>query len=570
MDKGLTNQNSRLKKYLTNHISLVTSFILLVVVGLITYYRILIQIDMGPVSDSVVFLSNALVFAGHGTGYSDLLRPPLFPFIVSLFFSIGYISATTIFVVDGGLFIFGVLGMFLLLKIRFNDLESFLGALLYSTFPIILINLGLGLTDLPSVSFSIWTFYFLILAVNKNSRFFYLAFPFLMFTFLTRYNFALLIFPILLYILMNKDKINIKNMFIGVGVSLSLIIPVLVFFYQKFGNIIYPFVNYISTSSIVSVSTESTSYNPNTYYYDPNIYFFIMNFPSLVGIQGMIILLIVALGLIFYLFLRLTNNKPVYKNFIGRINLKNKITKVKLFILFILGIIFIASFGTAFYMLSEIIFFAIAYLFYDLTKNMNLKYMKLNVLFFSWAMTFFIFHSVFVIKDLRYFVVMAPPVAYFMILGLSEISKLIKFKVKNLNLTFPIIAIILTSVMLLSAASQIPAILDKNDGVIIFNQQLEMTSHWLVSYDPNYKNENIYSDLWPNFSWYLKTNVKQVPLFKDNYTLNQTDLTAFNQYLVSNNAEYYISVRPGLNLTSYVQIKQFGYLAIYKRINNNY
>ena len=41
----------------------------------------------------------------------------------------------------------------------------------------------------------------------------------------------------------------------------------------------------------------------------------------------------------------------------------------------------------------------------------------------------------------------------------------------------------------------------------------------VCSYDPNYKNKNIYSDLWPNFSWYLKTNVKPVPIFKDNYTL---------------------------------------------------
>ena len=99
---------------------------------------------MGPLSDSVVFLSNALVFAGQGTGYSDLLRPPFFPFIISLFFRLGYISTITIFAVDGGLFVFGVVGLFLLLKISFNDLESFLGALLYATFPIILTILGVG------------------------------------------------------------------------------------------------------------------------------------------------------------------------------------------------------------------------------------------------------------------------------------------------------------------------------------------------------------------------------------------------------------------------------------------
>ena len=165
---------------------------------------------MGPVSDSFDFLSNALVFAGQGYGYSDLLRPPFFSFIISLFFRIGYISTNTIFVLDGVLFVFGVIGMFLLLKLRFNDLESFLGGLLYATFPVVLIILGFGFSDLASVSFTIWSLYFMILAVKKDSRFFYLAFPFAMLAFLTRYNSGLLIFPIFLYILINKINLTLR------------------------------------------------------------------------------------------------------------------------------------------------------------------------------------------------------------------------------------------------------------------------------------------------------------------------------------------------------------------------
>ena len=108
----------------------------------------MIQIDMGPVSDSFDFLSNALVFAGQGIGYSDLLRPPFFSFIISLIFRLGYISSSVIFYVDGGLFVFGVIGLFMLLKTRFNNLESFLGGLLYATFPIVLTNLAVGFSDI--------------------------------------------------------------------------------------------------------------------------------------------------------------------------------------------------------------------------------------------------------------------------------------------------------------------------------------------------------------------------------------------------------------------------------------
>ena len=214
LDDNLDNNNKSKENFLKKHAnSIVFLLLLTVIVSIITYWRILIQIDMGPVSDSFDFLSNALVFAGHGTGYSDLLRPPFFSFIISLIFRLGYISSSVIFYVDGGLFVFGVIGLFMLLKTRFNDLESFLGGLLYATFPIVLTNLGVGFSDLASVSFTIWTFYFLILAVKRDSKFFILAFPFAMFAFLTRYNSALIIFPIFLYILINKDKIKFKNIY---------------------------------------------------------------------------------------------------------------------------------------------------------------------------------------------------------------------------------------------------------------------------------------------------------------------------------------------------------------------
>ena len=270
----------------------------------------------------------------------------------------------------------------------------------------------------------------------------------------------------------------------------------------------------------------------------------------------------------------LTKQIQSNKHFKFNLTLEIRGSKIKSVILVVLVIIFLLSFGKTIYMVSELLFFLIVILVYELTKNLNIKNMDLNILFLTWFMVFFIFHSIYVIKDVRYFVVMAPPLAYFMILGLSEISKLIKVNIRNRNLTFPLLAIILTSIMLLSTAYQIPYILQTNQDNVIFNEQIESASAWFVNYNPNYKNENLYSDLWPNFSWYLKSNVKSVPVFKGNQTFlvgvidfnfNQTDSNEFNQYLVSNNAQYYFSVRRGLNLTSYTPIKEFGDLIIYKR-----
>ena len=568
MNRNSSTCKTRLNNFLKYHkISIIYLLLLIMIVSFITYYRILVQIEMGPVSDSVVFLANALTYAGQGTGYSNLLFPPFFSFIVSLFFRLGYVYSSTLFAVDGGLYVFGVIGLYLFLRIRFNELESFLGGLLYATFPIVIVILGLGLSDLASVSISIWALYFLVLSFKRDSRFFYLAFPLTMLAFLTRYNNALLIFPILVYLFINRDKINLKNIIIGVTASILTIVPVLIFFYERFGNIIYPFINFASTSTIVTVA----NINP---YYDPNIFFFLEKLPSLIGPQGIVILIIIVLGIIFYAIFKLTQQMQSNNHLRFNLTLENRGTKIISLILVVLVIIFLLSFGKTIYMVSELLFFLIVILLYELTKNLNIKNMDLNMLFLTWFMAFFIFHSVFVIKDVRYFVVMAPPLAYFMILGLSEISKLIKLNIRNSNLTFLFLAIILTSIMLLSTASEIPHILQTNQDNVIFNEQIESASAWFVTYDPNYKNENLYSDLWPNFSWYLKTNVKPVPVFKGNQTFlvgvidfnfNQTDSNEFNQYLISNNAQYYFSVRRGLNLTSYTPIKEFGDLIIYKK-----
>jgi len=565
-DDNLDFNNSSPKNFLKNHVnSIIFLLLLTVIVSIITYYRILVQIELGPVYDSFVFLANALVFSGHSIGYSDLLRPPFFSFIISLLFRLGYTSANTIFVVDGILFVFGVIGMFMLLKIRFNDLESFLGGLIYATFPIVLIYLGFGFSDLASVSFSIWAIYFMILAFKKDSRFFYLAFPFFMFAFLTRYNNGLLIFPVFLYILINSDKINFKNLIIGIIASFLVLLPVLIFFYEKFGNIIYPLMSFGSTSTAVSISTETASYNPN-------IFYFLQMLPVYIGLQGKLIVLIVALGIVLCLILRILRIKDNKYSFEG-LNLKSRNSKIKLVLFIILIIAFLVSFGKTVYMVSEVLFFALAYLFYEITRSMKIKKMDLHVLFFSWFMVFFIFSSIFVIKDDRYFLLMAPPVVYFMILGLSEISNIHKFKIKNNNVIFPVLTIILTLIILFSNATLIPTIRQANNGDLIANQQIEMASQWFVNYDPNYKNQNIYSDLSPNFSWYLNTNVKQIPVFKNNQTFigvnndsfTQEDSNEFNNYLVTNNADYYFCIRNGLNLTSYKPIKQFGNVIIYKR-----
>ncbi|MBI5681015.1 MAG: glycosyltransferase family 39 protein [Methanobacterium sp.] len=553
-----------ISKY-SDHIVLAS---LILIISIIAYYRVLVQLDIGPFSDSCDFLSNALVFAGQGMGYSDLTRPPFFSFLISIIFMTGYVSTNVIFILDGLLYLFGVIGLYYLLKLRFNELESILGALLYATFPIVLVIMGAGFSDLASVSFTIWTFYFLVLAVKKDSKYFYLVFPVAMLAFLTRYNNALIIFPIFLYILINRAEIkNIKNILTGMLVSLLLIIPVFIFFYQKFSNILYPFTSNFVTTSTPRL-TESAAYNPN-------LFFFIEKFPLFIGFEYFFIILIIGFCFFTYGAFKLLKKSKNKKMLPNEFNVGNMGTKLKLTLFIVLLFVFIFSFDQTAYMFSEILFFILSYLLYNLSKNFNIKNLDMHLLFFAWFMAFFIFHSVFAIKDNRYFVVMAPSVSYFLILGLSELSNILPLKIKKNNLTFPIIAIVLTITIILSTTSFLPSINQANNKTKVLNEEISLASEWFINYDPNYKNKIIYSDLWPTFSWYLQTNVNPMPVFKDNQTyyggvkefnITTQDNIQYNKELDNNKADYYFSIRQGLNLTHYYSIKQFGKVIIYRRI----
>jgi len=557
----------KLENFLKNNRNSIIFLVLLVsITSLITYSRIMVQIKMGPVSDSVVFLANALTMAGQGTGYSNLLFPPFFSFVVSLFFRMGYVYSSTIFYIDGAFFVLGVVGLYLLLKLKFNDIESFLGSLLYATFPIVLIVLGLGLSDLPGVAITIWAFYFLVLAVQRNYRFFYLAVPFFMLAFLTRYNNALLIFPFALYLLINRDSLNYKNLLGGIVGAFLVIVPVFVFFFEQFGSVIYPFMNFASSSNTVSSATINAFYNPD-------IYFFLEKLPVLIGNLGFIMILGSILIIFSYVLWDLTQETKLQ-------SLKSALTpgiqRYKILTLCIITAVLLLSFGKIQYILSELLFVLAVLLFYETIKGLNIKHMKLDILFFSWFMAFFIFHSTFILKDMRYFILMAPPLAYFMILGLSVISKHIKLEYRGRNYTLMILAVLISMIAISSAVSQMPLILHSNQGNVLFNQEISSASNWIAANDPTYKNQEIYSDLWPNFSWDLKTDVKPVPVFRGNdsflvgvinFSFDQADSDKFNSYLLTNNADYYLSVRPGLNLTSYVPVKEFGDIIIYKRQN---
>lgn len=128
----------------------------------------------------------------------------LLSFLVSILLRFGFETESVIFYIDTILYFSGVIALFLLLRKRFSSLQSLFGALLYASSPVVLVWLAAGLTDIASLSISIWAFYFLVLAVEQ-SRFYFLAFPSIILTFLARFPATVMIFPVLLYVFLQRN-----------------------------------------------------------------------------------------------------------------------------------------------------------------------------------------------------------------------------------------------------------------------------------------------------------------------------------------------------------------------------
>jgi 4-amino-4-deoxy-L-arabinose transferase-like glycosyltransferase len=78
----------------------------------------------------------------------------------------------------------------------------------------------------------------LVKGVKSNSKYLYLVLPMLSVAFLTRYTEIMLVFPILLYLLINGEFIsNIKKIGMGVFPSLIIVTPFLTYFYLKLGSL---------------------------------------------------------------------------------------------------------------------------------------------------------------------------------------------------------------------------------------------------------------------------------------------------------------------------------------------
>lgn len=540
-------------------------FILTAITVIITIYLLLVQIKIGvPYWDVFNFLNNALYFAGLGPGGVPYL-PPFLPLLTSIFFRMGLVSVNIIFILTSILFVMGVIGLYLLLKERFDSLQSLTACIIFISFPVVMSWAASGGIDLPGVSLSIWAVYFTVLGVRKDSKFLYLILPITMLAFLTRYTAGLILFPMLFYILINIKGIqNLKKIILGIFLEFVSLIIIFTYSYLKLGistSFYQLFVNVISSSNS---GVGDVAYNPNTLYFIENIPNYISIYPfqgpyqhilnpsqGIPSIISYLIISIVLISLIFYIH-RLINSKVKSKDKYWI----NKVTLINLTLLFVFITAFIASFNSTSFILSEIIFFGICYLLYRFFQDTGTN-IDLDFMFLFWFGVYLIFHSTLGIKVDRYFITMAPALAYFIILGLSEFLDKIKPKIKNSNIKSWGIYLIISIIFLSSAVATNISHQPKTS----FTVDIEHASSWLAEYDPSYRNKVIASD-YPNaVGWNLKKEI--IGIFPRFYN----DTEEFSKDLQKIGVDYYIDTtsKSHPNINGYHIIKTFRVVAIYEK-----
>lgn len=542
-----------------------TFIILMIITLVITIYLLVRQYYIGvPYYDVFVYLNNALIFAGIPVGnLSVIYLSPLMPFLTSLVFRAGYISANAIFILDAIIYILGVIGVYLLFRQRFTQIQSFTGCLIFLSFPLIFTWAVSGGIDIPGISFSIWTVYLLVLGVRRNSKYLYLVFPLLMVAFLARYTSIILIFPIILYLILNKNSPkNFKKVIIGFLFSLAIFMPFIIYFYIKLGNL-NPLIN-LFTSTVMGAggAVNDLGYNPDKLYFLYNIpnyismgpfqgvYHQIQNpsqgFPSILS-YGLLILVI--FGLVTYIY-------QIIKKKMQNTNLKQNKNIINLVILIILLFLGIWSFFNTSYLIAEMVFLATFYTGFRLIKGTNLN-MEIDFLFLSWFVAFFIFHSILPLKVDRYFITMSPALAYFLILGLSIIIEKYKSPLENKKIKTRYLYLFV-GFLLLSTTAAVHIGHSPKQG---YGFHIQSACDWLMQYDSNYQNKVIYSDYDPAVTWCLKKEVKfAVPRL-------YVSSDSFSRVLIDNDVDYFIDTLSDSkwDIPGYHIIKKMGSIWIYQR-----
>ena len=550
-------------------------FILTVFSILITYTLMNFNQVIGIYcSDVFIYLSNSLVFAGYGSSRFYLYLSPLICFLTSILFRMGFLSEMSLYLITGIFGIFANIGIYVLLRNKFGSLLSLCGAFLFGSFSLNLLWWANGTLDIPAVALSIWTIIFLILAIEKDSKYFMLAIPLFVLAVFTRYTALFLLPIILLYylsmhdfftnldlLILDREEFSIKiksyikrEEFRNILKSLGLAI-ILILLFSASILALGSHLSFLTQSSTFASGDKGevidNAYTTDTFFYlhdFPNFLYsdyvsFDNQIPVLNGFNPISLLLIglFAIGILIFAYKLVKAKKE-----------DCKFNNLALVLFVLLLFISILCFKVNSIITITILLIDFVVLFAYLKKRcIDRDLYSINILMIAWFLVYFIFFTFLNIKVNRYIITVFPAFIYFVIYALNEILdcagrfKFLEFKKQNLLNLIPIILI----VFCIFSAFAFSSTVHYNED---FNKNKVMADY-LMEYDQDYDSKEIATFHQRSFNWFLKDN-----------TIALTDEQL--DYLESSNITYYIS-DGNFNLANYTMIYQKDGLYLYERIS---
>lgn len=565
-----------LKKTIKNMLSSYSLFIIIYSI-ILTTFLVFLYVQKGVIyDDTLSYLNNALMFSGIELTAKYSLSP-LIPYLTSVGFKLIHIGDGILYVICGIVFIFGIYGMFLLLKTRFSELVSTLGTLMFTSFTIIFPWAVIGI-DIASISFSIWAIYLTIYAFKNNNNAFYLIFPFISLAVLTRYNAIFTIVPIIFLFIINYSKLMnekkvFKKIFLGFIIGILISIPFFYHFYLLFGNVIPFFETVKITTTSTSMGTQDPVDVPNKLYYlknlfnyissnpkdyfeamhphlaEPNLISYILVFLSVMGLLNYIKIIMGKLG-------KLKNNADNYS-----------IRIIKLILLSLSLILFILSLFSYVYLFSLFLGFLLCLSIYFVFKNSDIEYLDIDITMLLYFLVFFLYHSFVGFKVDRYFITAVPGLMYILILGINYFFKMVSpyFKqdeteVRNVLLSVLTIILLISSFSIYAENLNYPS-----------QKNIENAAIWLKKYDSSLSDKIVASNYKEGFIWYLKKDVISGYYNSKNFKeMSSKDLVSKNvtYYIRYNssfrNSLYYDKYNKTFELEDYKVIRDKNEIVIYK------
>lgn len=559
-----------------NDIIAISALISLILI--ITYLLLNIDLNIGVyyIRDVFGYLNNALFFAGYNSGLPSLRGlSPAIPLITSLFFRMGFVSDGTILIVSSSFYVLSTLGIYLLLRLRFNEILSFTGGILLATFPINLVWATKGMLDVPGLCVSIWSVYFMMLSLKKNPKFLYITIPLIIFGFFIRYTVALIIPVLAMQFLLNKNpfkflKKNLKHIIIAIILGI-ITLGIFIGIYNYFDLPMF-FISQTSAISSANAASQSSTPHPNNiFYYLNNLliyigtqnfipyslepgYFSIFNGGWSGGSPSPISYILCAISLIgigFYL-------KKLFDA--ANRSILNKNTKMMIIISSATLLLFLITF-TKISILISLILLSISMLStYHILYKTEIEYLDLDFIFLYWFIVNFVFFTYHQTKVDRYAITFTPFITYLIILSLDLIlnklnSNKYSEKIKILVPIGLICGILLCSGIY--ALSNEPHTFDNqvHPNLINASNEEKNVGAWLINHDANYSNKTIWADRGGDMSFILQMQIPSLEKYS-----NSTD---FTEEMLKENVTYFITEDNKTFNKPYEKLYQCGEVSLY-------